>query len=256
MQLYFICFLISLISIARIFSIEDYSIDNNGEYVSGDENEYDNENEINEEMTIKVYNYYPTDKIEIIWQDIQSQEDSVIVKIEPNDAGFIHTFIGHKFMVKLENNNEKHLNDIIVLPNKQTYYFGPEESKTYKFSLSDGLTPIYKKIESKIMIDNDSQHIGRNMNTNDINNITNTKNIDSKHIKKYEKYGKNMHEKIDVSLFPVVTIIGTTTTAMAAKFRCFCKAADYYYDDGKEGVFQGQLEMGRETTINTYEGKR
>lgn len=49
-------------------------------------------------------------------------------------------------------------------------------------------------------------------------------------------------------------IIGSRTTAMAAKFRCHCTAVDYYYDDGVDGIFQGSLTLGKETTINTYEG--
>jgi hypothetical protein len=51
-----------------------------------------------------------------------------------------------------------------------------------------------------------------------------------------------------------VTIIGTKSTAMAAKFQCHCTAVDYYYDDGGDGVFQGSLTLGKETTINTYQG--
>jgi hypothetical protein len=51
-----------------------------------------------------------------------------------------------------------------------------------------------------------------------------------------------------------VTIMGYRTTAMSAKFRCLCKAVDYYYDDGLEGTFQGSLTLGIETTTNSYEG--
>jgi hypothetical protein len=43
---------------------------------------------------------------------------------------------------------------------------------------------------------------------------------------------------------------------MAAKFRCLCSAIDYYFYDGGEGLFQGSLTLGKETTINTYEGHR
>lgn len=53
---------------------------------------------------------------------------------------------------------------------------------------------------------------------------------------------------------PQVKIIGKRTTAMAAKFRCLCSSVDYYYDDGDQGLFQGSLLLGKETTINTYEG--
>ena len=49
-------------------------------------------------------------------------------------------------------------------------------------------------------------------------------------------------------------IIGARTAAMSVKFKCHCKAFDYYFDDGGAGVFQGSLLLGKETTINTYEG--
>lgn len=51
-----------------------------------------------------------------------------------------------------------------------------------------------------------------------------------------------------------VTIMGIRSTAMSAKFRCLCKAVDYYYDDGKDGTYQGSLTLGIETTTNSYEG--
>jgi hypothetical protein len=51
-----------------------------------------------------------------------------------------------------------------------------------------------------------------------------------------------------------VTVIGRPTTSMSAKFRCLAKEVDYYYDDGREGTFQGTLTQGKETTTNTYEG--
>lgn len=51
-----------------------------------------------------------------------------------------------------------------------------------------------------------------------------------------------------------IKIIGARTAAMSVKFICHCKGFDYYYDDGGDGVFQGSLTLGKETTINTYEG--
>lgn len=53
---------------------------------------------------------------------------------------------------------------------------------------------------------------------------------------------------------PLIQIIGSPTTAMSAIFRCLATKVDYYYDDGKDGSFQGTLDMGKETTSATYEG--
>jgi hypothetical protein len=67
-----------------------------------------------------------------------------------------------------------------------------------------------------------------------------------------QEYKPMKKEKVEVK--NTITIIGQRTTAMAAKFRCLVSSMDYYYDDGGEGSFQGFLTLGRETTINTYEG--
>lgn len=41
---------------------------------------------------------------------------------------------------------------------------------------------------------------------------------------------------------------------MSAKFRSLVSAVDYYYDDGRDGIYQGRLKLGQESTTNTYEG--
>eukprot|EP01034_Spumella_vulgaris_P042262 gene42262-52399_t len=50
-------------------------------------------------------------------------------------------------------------------------------------------------------------------------------------------------------------MINAPTTATSAKFRNLIPATiDIYYEDGGDGVFQGTLDLGKEYTINTYEG--
>lgn len=57
------------------------------------------------------------------------------------------------------------------------------------------------------------------------------------------------------SKHPLVKYLNTPTTACSAKFRnTIPTTVDIYYDDGREGTFQGQLDLGKEYTINTYEG--
>ena len=54
---------------------------------------------------------------------------------------------------------------------------------------------------------------------------------------------------------PLVTILNVKTTAMSAKFRCFVPSKVHiWYDNGQDGSFQGSLTLGKEYTINTYEG--
>jgi hypothetical protein len=58
------------------------------------------------------------------------------------------------------------------------------------------------------------------------------------------------HHKLDSP----VRIMGMKSRSLTAKFRCLCPALDYYYDDGKEGVFSGSMVLGTEVSTNTYEG--
>ena len=65
------------------------------------------------------------------------------------------------------------------------------------------------------------------------------------------------HDGQDVphNLDSPVTIMGTRSSSLTAKFRCLCSGGvDYYYDDGKDGSFQGSLVMGSEVSTNSYEG--
>lgn len=55
-------------------------------------------------------------------------------------------------------------------------------------------------------------------------------------------------------LWSPVQIMGKRTKSLTAKFRCLCPALDYYYDDGKDGVFSGSLVLGTVVSTNTYEG--
>ena len=57
-----------------------------------------------------------------------------------------------------------------------------------------------------------------------------------------------------VASHPLIKIIGQPTTAMSAIFRCLAPKVDYYFDDGRDGSYQGTLELGKETTSATYEG--
>ena len=51
-----------------------------------------------------------------------------------------------------------------------------------------------------------------------------------------------------------VTLVGRKSDSVTAKFRCLCTEADYYYEDGIGGSYQGTLTMGKEASRNSYEG--
>lgn len=56
-------------------------------------------------------------------------------------------------------------------------------------------------------------------------------------------------------LHPQITLTHSKSLAMAAKFRSLSsRMLDLWFDDGGEGVWEGHLKMGQETTTNTYVG--
>ena len=69
-----------------------------------------------------------------------------------------------------------------------------------------------------------------------------------------EGYGSAEYNKRYHDLGSPVKIMGMKSKSLTAKFRCLCPALDYYYDDGKEGVFSGSIVLGTEVSTNTYEG--
>eukprot|EP00606_Chrysophyceae_sp_TOSAG23-5_P000953 GSChrysophyteH2.ASY1.ANO1.1426.1 assembled CDS len=65
---------------------------------------------------------------------------------------------------------------------------------------------------------------------------------------------KKRDPAVNGGLHPGVTLLHSGTTAMSVKFKNLSPSCDYYYDDGREGVYQGRLQLGSESTTNTYEG--
>ena len=73
-------------------------------------------------------------------------------------------------------------------------------------------------------------------------------------IKSRTVYSFEPNENV-VTKNPHVKFLNSKTTAMSAKFRCFVPSTVHiWYDNGLGGSFQGSLTLGKEYTINTYEG--
>lgn len=54
---------------------------------------------------------------------------------------------------------------------------------------------------------------------------------------------------------PQVVVLNQHTTAMAVKFKSLSsRPLDFWFDDGGNGIFEGHLSMGQETTTNAYLG--
>jgi hypothetical protein len=56
-------------------------------------------------------------------------------------------------------------------------------------------------------------------------------------------------------IHPSVKILNSRTTAVSAKFRSMVRdPIKIWYENGSGGSFQGALALGKEYTLNTYEG--
>lgn len=56
-------------------------------------------------------------------------------------------------------------------------------------------------------------------------------------------------------MHPSVKILNTRTTAVSAKFRSLIsEPIKIWYENNNGGSFQGSLSLGKEYTLNTYEG--
>ena len=78
---------------------------------------------------------------------------------------------------------------------------------------------------------------------------------------KYKPFPRNGHVKyvLDAKqterLHPQITLTHSKSFAMAAKFRSLSsRMLDLWFDDGGDGIWEGHLKMGQETTTNTYVG--
>lgn len=56
------------------------------------------------------------------------------------------------------------------------------------------------------------------------------------------------------NVHPAVKFMNQKAYNAMAKFRCLAEAIDIWFDDGNTGLYQGSLTVGKEMTLNSYEG--
>lgn len=141
----------------------------------------------------------------------------------------VNTFDGHIFYASSRENGVRAEPRRVVISNSQdNYVFEPEISNV-------GGVRVSKRSSSS---------------SNEGGRIHNNKGADEG---SYENM--NRDATVNNGLHPAVTLLKSGTTAMSAKFRSLVPSGvDYYYDDGAAGVYQGRLNLGQESTTNTYEG--
>ena len=161
-----------------------------------------------------VVNSFPDRSIGLYWEDPNSEDEFKMFDIAANGSANLNTFNGHTFYAKEDGKSARLPDSINIRENSAYYSIGPAETKSYRFSVADGISTQF------------GHHGSRG----------------------------EVEQAAVKSALSHIKVIGARTTALSAKFRCHLASVDYYYDNGAEGTFQGSLTMGKETTINTYEG--
>ena len=95
------------------------------------------------EHTVTVRNTFPDKSITLYWENPSSfDEDVLMFEIAANTAARLNTYNDHRFYAKKVGNDQWLSETIHIRQNTESYSFGPEESKSYRFSLQNGITAI------------------------------------------------------------------------------------------------------------------
>ena len=166
----------------------------------------------------------------------------LIVEVEPHGLVDVKTFTGHEFYASRVSDNVRALpRKVTVVYDEDIYEFVPESCSAVPSSDADTDVDAARKIASSSMVmDIDGNAIAK-VDTNSAKD-------------KGAVVLKGRDPSVNGGLHPGVALLHSGTTAMSVKFKNLSPGCDYYYDDGRHGVYQGRLELGGEATTNTYEG--
>lgn len=181
-------------------------------------------------------NHYDNQTLLILWTGTIDDESHIsspvlVSEVEAGLDGQVNTFPNHVFLVQAKE-TLKIIGEKIAISSQYLYHIGPVPSVV--LSTQPGDVQEVKTIQFK----------PSNENTNSGSRGAG---------------GGGGRRKTQQALphphpNPHITLLGTGTTAMSAKFRSLVPSMDMWYEDGRGGTFQGTLTLGRESTTNTYEG--
>jgi hypothetical protein len=240
---YYLC----LIAIVSVFLVlprawaSDIELDDFGDVFNGAENAVDDYDEPSPK-SVTMFNKLSDEDVIVYWEDPNDEQDVELFRIDPNQMVEVSTTVGHSFhAITARTGRRTSPFKVTIVPDVSSYAFGP----------SRGNEPAAAPLPREP--------------------VRSTKSTDS--TRSAASAGSTRHADIDRNFFkhPSIKPIGRTTTSMAAKFRCLVPKMDYWYvlakgvcvfinawnfryDDGKDGVYQGSLTFGKESTTNTYEG--
>ena len=186
-------------------------------------------------VEVEIKNNFVDQHLDIYWVSNTGDEDVLLLSLEPLEAKFMNTFIGHKFYAYADAGVVVKPDEIIIKNGINLYNFGEEVQETRSSAAS--------KVK---------KHDNSNSNNNNVKKYVVNNN---RHVHENIEGVVEYNVRNETRRHPKIKLLKHKTTAMSAKFRCLVpNGVDYYYDDGKDGTFQGVLTLGRETTTNTYEG--
>lgn len=171
------------------------------------------------QIGVTVHNKFIDKTLSIFWDAPGDNESEDVHMFDIQRLGMqgMNTFPGHHFYGKeKEDQKGDKLGTFIITPKSSVYAIGPDAEESSQMNIFAHLNK--DRREAVVAASDGTVHISENS---------------------------------------PVKIMGYRTTAMSAKFRCLTPyEVEYYYDDGKDGTYQGTLKLGKETTTNTYEGTR
>jgi prolyl 4-hydroxylase len=198
----------------------------------------------NAERGVKFHSNYD-EGLNLYWiGDVHTPHDPVlIVEIQPQGVVDVSTFTGHLFYASKVTDNVRALpRRVTIEEDIDMYQLAPDETCLTK---------------SEDMLSDETAHEGSHTQTRTVKGKS--KQQLSKQTKRFDAsdaniINKNRDPKVNNGLHPAVTLLNSGTQAMSVKFKNLSPGCDYFYDDGRDGIYQGRLELGSESTTNTYEG--
>ena len=170
-------------------------------------------------------------------------KEPVIISTDPrvitvfNHLGFdISLFFDNSNDVGISNSGEL----LGIIPSKEEFKISASNGQTFYVTEVDDYEN--KKSMFVIRYNSDAYNIGSPLT-----------------ISAHDRLGKNMQLNVEYKnrTYPKIFFLNSNAehNAMAAKFRNLSnKKIEFFYDDGRDGVPQGQLKSGHETTTATYVG--
>ena len=200
------------------------------------------------------------DILNLYWigDKLSGQVDPVlIVEIDPHGQVDVKTFDDHLFYASKVSDNVRALpRKVSIRPDINLYIFRPDgliggrnPSDTVDLKLSH----VYEETMEKETIEFKVEKLhGQNKNKN-LGEAASA-SVSGDFTESDEFVTRNRAKSTNSDLHPAVTLLNSRTTAMSVKFKNLSPGCDYYYDDGGDGIYQGRLALGGESTTNTYEG--